>query len=175
MIIAMTNTTSTTNTTNTTNTTHTMNTMNTTHTTNTTKTTTTTTTNTPNTTTSTTTNTTTPVLTSEEQVERLVGFNTGLTREILQNFLVLDHDTLYKIYKKPPLVEIAKKLEINTSANKPILINNIYSYLLRKLQTNNDPINSLPPPPPVITLEHNSIGTIVLFDCQYSRPQKYPT
>ena len=118
---------------------------------------------------------TSPTPTISEQVAQLHHFGINLPDPVLEDFLQLNHDDLNKRYQKPPLVEISKTLDIRSTGNKPVLINNIYTHLLRKLQTNNDPINSLPPPPPVITPEHDKVRTTVYFDCQYSRPQKYPT
>jgi hypothetical protein len=109
------------------------------------------------------------------QVVRLLQFGVDLSQKEMEEFLRYDEKTLLKNNSKDNLTAIAKKLNLKKiSGNKPELAERIHSSLIHKLQTNNDPVRSIPPPQILPQEEYDAAGSTILFDCQYSCPQRYP-
>lgn len=82
------------------------------------------------------------------RVHRLVDFSIGLSLQIIHDFLLLDGDTKYvkKAYYKKDLQEVLKTIGQKITGNKDDLITRVNQYLIRLLQTNNDPTASVVPP-----------------------------
>jgi hypothetical protein len=83
-------------------------------------------------------------ITVATQVACLLQFGIDVDSSVLTSFIIFDKQALLK-NTKDKLVEWTKKIKVKTRGNKPI--DRIHTHLLYMLQTNNNPITSIPPPP----------------------------